>query len=208
MRSKKQPDDQKRTFVDEARRAQLIRCTIEAIDELGFHKASLAEIAKSAGITKGAIFYHFANRDELIDSVAAEVAGAGMAYILPKVQAAETPRAQLRAYVEAFVSALDVDPAAIRVLYAIGQSSYDAEGHSKYIDDRELQETAIAPLEEILRRGQESGELGEFDIRSMALMIRSTLEALPHTARGYPDLDLTAYGQNLITFFERGCGVP
>ena len=72
MRSKKQPDGE-RTFVDVARRAQLVECAIDAIADVGYRKASLAEIARRAGITKGAIFYHFANREELIEAVFAHV---------------------------------------------------------------------------------------------------------------------------------------
>lgn len=208
MRSKKQPDGQtERTFVDQARREQLVRCAIDAIAELGYHRASLAEIAKRAGITKGAIFYHFANRDELIRAVFTQVITAGSEYILPRVRAAETPRAELRAYVSAFVEALTVDPKAIQVLYSIGQNFTDEAGRSPCLHDPALQEAAIAPLADILRRGQEAGEFGEFTVRSMALMIRATLEAIPTFMTAYPDLDLAAYGQDLITLFERACAV-
>jgi AcrR family transcriptional regulator len=206
VRSKKQPvGEDGRTFVDIARRAQLVRCAIDAIAEVGYQRASLAEIARRAGITKGAIFYHFANRDELIEAVFAEVITAGRDFMLPRIQTAETPREQLRAYVSAFVEALDVDPKAIQVLYTIGQQYIDEEGRSKFLYDPALQEAALAPLQDILRRGQEAGQFGEFSVRSMAMMMRATLEAIPTFVTAYPDLDLTTYGQDLITFFERAC---
>jgi AcrR family transcriptional regulator len=208
VRSKKQPGGQTdRTFVDVARRAQLIQCTIDAIAELGYQRASLAEIAKRAGITKGAIFYHFANREELIEAVFNHVITSGAEFLLPRVQAEPTPRGQLRAYVTAFVEALSVDPKAIRALYTIGQHHTDDEGRLRFLHDPALQEAAVAAFEDILRRGQESGEFGDFPIRSMALMMRATLEAIPTYASAYPDLDLTAYGQDLITLFERACDV-
>lgn len=202
MRSKKQPSGE-RTFVDLARRAQLIECTIDAIDDVGYQKASLAEIARRAGITKGAIFYHFANRDELIEAVFAHVLTAGADLVMSRVRLAETPRAQLRAYVGAFVESLHVNPRGIRVLYEIGNHIADADGRPRLPHDRELQEAAIAPIVDILRRGQEAGEFGEFEPRAMAMMIRATLEALPNYAIAYPDLDIDAYGAELVTFFER-----
>ncbi|MGH3878740.1 MAG: TetR/AcrR family transcriptional regulator [Actinophytocola sp.] len=192
-----------RTFVDIARRAQLIECTIDAIDDVGYQKASLAEIARRAGITKGAIFYHFANRDELIEAVFTHVLTAGTELIMSRIRLAETPRAQLRAYVEAFVESLHINPRGIRVLYAIGDHITDEEGRPRLVHDRNLQEAAIAQLVDILRRGQEAHEFGEFDTRSMAMMIRATIEAMPTYAIAYPDLDIDGYGADLMTFFER-----
>lgn len=194
--------------MDEARRAQLIQCTMDAIDEVGYKRATLTEIATRAGITKGAIFYHFANRDELMNAVFLHVLNAGSAYILGAVRAAETPRDQLRAYVQAFVASLKVDPRAIRVLFVIMRNLAD-ENHGRQWspEDLALQESAIAPLEDILRRGQEAGEFGDFDVRSMALMIRGATEMIPPYMDAYPGLDTEAYGRDLVLFFERACGV-
>jgi AcrR family transcriptional regulator len=207
--SNNQSDSQnRRTFVDEARRAQLIQCAIDAIDEVGYKRATLTEIATRAGITKGAIFYHFANRDELMNTVFMHVVNAGSEFILAGVRAAETPRDQLRAYVQSFVASLRVDPRAIRVLFVIMRNLAD-ENHGREWspEDLAMQEAAIAPLQDILRRGQEAGEFGEFDVRSMALMIRGTTEMIPPYLDAYPGLDTEAYGRDLVLFFERACGV-
>jgi AcrR family transcriptional regulator len=204
VRSKKQPDGE-RTFVDVARRAQLVQCTIDAIAEVGFEHASLAEIAKRAGISKGAIFYHFANRDELIDAAFTEVITAGANYILPRVQAATTPTEQLHTYIRAFVDGVTIDPRVVTVLLAIGQHLTDEKGLPRLLRDTALQEMAIAPMEDILRRGQESGEFGEFTVRTMALSLRATLEAIPSQLIAYPGLDIEAYREDLITHFDRAC---
>jgi hypothetical protein len=136
-----------------------------------------------------------------------EVVTAGSNYLLPRVRAAATPLEQLRAYVGGFVEALDVDPKAIQVLYTIGQQFTDEEGRPRFLHDPVLQEAALAPLEDILRRGQQAGEFGEFTVRSMAMMMRATLEAIPTFVTAYPGLDLAGYGRDLITFFERACAV-
>ena len=67
MRSEKGAGGQKpRSFIEEARRAQIISSAIEVIAELGFARASLAQIARHAGISKGVISYHFAGGEVLI----------------------------------------------------------------------------------------------------------------------------------------------
>jgi AcrR family transcriptional regulator len=193
--------------VDVARRAQLVQCAVDAIAEVGYQKASLAEIARRAGITKGAIFYHFANREELFEAVFAHVLSTGSEFILTRVRAATTPREQLRAYVSAFAESIEVDPKAVQALFAIGQQHADEEGRSQFARNPELQEAALATLVDILRRGQEAGEFGEFNVRSMAMMMRATLEAMPTYAAVYPGLDLAAYSHDVIAFVERACGV-
>ena len=66
-----------RSFIEEARRAQIVGFAIDTIAELGYGQASLARIAGRAGISKGVIGYHFAGKDDLMREVVAEVSDAG-----------------------------------------------------------------------------------------------------------------------------------
>ena len=60
----------------------IIAATLEAIDELGYHRASTTEIVKRAGMSRGAMLHHFPTKVELLsaafkqlhDEVAADVA--------------------------------------------------------------------------------------------------------------------------------------
>lgn len=48
------------------------RLVVAAADQFaaqGFVKASLADVSRSAGVTKGALFFHFSTKDELADAV-------------------------------------------------------------------------------------------------------------------------------------------
>ncbi|MFD6455458.1 TetR family transcriptional regulator, partial [Nocardia sp. NPDC060220] len=53
MRPENKPDGQHRSFIEEARRRQIIAATVEVVSELGYANASLARIAERAGISKG-----------------------------------------------------------------------------------------------------------------------------------------------------------
>lgn len=48
---KKMPSEGKQSFIAEARREQIIEAAINTLDEIGYVKASLAQIAKNAGIS-------------------------------------------------------------------------------------------------------------------------------------------------------------
>ena len=65
---KKKPVEEKKTFIEEARRKQIIDAALQTIAEQGYTQTSFAEIAKSLGITKGLIAYHFNGKHDLITS--------------------------------------------------------------------------------------------------------------------------------------------
>ncbi|MEQ6854825.1 TetR family transcriptional regulator [Lysinibacillus capsici] len=52
-------DSNKNTFIQEARKQQIIEATIATLDDIGYVKASLAQIAKRASISTALISYHF-----------------------------------------------------------------------------------------------------------------------------------------------------
>ena len=55
MPTKSKPVEEKKTFIEEARRKQIIDAALQTIAEQGYTQTSFAEIAKSLGITKGLI---------------------------------------------------------------------------------------------------------------------------------------------------------
>ena len=50
-------------------RESLLRAALEVFDRRGVARASLAEIAHEAGVTRGALYWHFKSREELFDAL-------------------------------------------------------------------------------------------------------------------------------------------
>src|SRR3989304_9337396 len=97
MRPKSSPSGRKpMSFIEAARRGQIVACAIETIATLGYARASLAEVAKRAGISKSVISYHFAGKDELIREVISEVYSAAITFMVPRITAAPDGREKLR----------------------------------------------------------------------------------------------------------------
>ena len=67
-------DEPERTFIETARRAQIVAAAIDTIAEEGYPGASFARIAERLGISRGLISYHFAGKDDLIKQVIHEAA--------------------------------------------------------------------------------------------------------------------------------------
>lgn len=69
------------------RRAEIVRVAIRAFRTRGYHAVSMTEIATAVGVTKPALYLHFASKDALFAAVIAEVGRA----LRERVLAAGTP---------------------------------------------------------------------------------------------------------------------
>jgi AcrR family transcriptional regulator len=98
MRAKTRPvRAENRSFTETARRAQIVDCAIGTIAEMGFAKASVDQIAKRAGVSKGVITYHFPNKEEIVSAVIETVVAAARAYMVPRIMAETSAAGRLRA---------------------------------------------------------------------------------------------------------------
>jgi AcrR family transcriptional regulator len=52
-----------------ARRAQIVGCAADVIAQAGYAQATMAEIARQAGVAKSVISYHFADKNELMQEL-------------------------------------------------------------------------------------------------------------------------------------------
>jgi AcrR family transcriptional regulator len=83
-------------------RARLVAAAVAVVREKGFERTTLADVAQRAGLTTGAIYGNFANRDELFLAVARERAPP----ILPRLRPGMSFREQMRALAEAVIAAV------------------------------------------------------------------------------------------------------
>lgn len=186
-----------RTFTEKARRAQVVRAAIETIAELGYSKASFAQIAKRAGLSStGLISYHFASRDDLIEEVVREVLGAIGAHMANRLAGTDDrPPELLRSYILGnveFISTHRDEMKALVEIFLAGGFAYGAE------EER----ITVSPLERILRRGQREGTFRRFDVTVMATLIQRAIDGLPFLLGANPNLDVTRYGAEVATVFE------
>jgi len=57
----------------EKRRAQLIKAAMKVISKKGYAKATTEAIASQAGLTKGALYFHFGNKEDILFAVVKEL---------------------------------------------------------------------------------------------------------------------------------------
>ncbi|GGM40098.1 TetR family transcriptional regulator [Longimycelium tulufanense] len=194
-------DQVRRSFIEEARRAQIVRAAIETIAEIGYAKASFAQIARRAGISPGLISYHFAKREELIMEVMFSVYGSMDRALSDRTEDAASCTEALRALIENFVRyCADHAVEMLAVARIAASGANDAAKARDWVDRG--REEALTELEEMFREGQRAGEFREFSPRVMAVSVLAALEATPVELIARPDTDIDAYADELATMFE------
>ncbi|MBF6192534.1 TetR family transcriptional regulator [Nocardia implantans] len=201
MRPESSTGGQRRSFIEEARRRQIIAAAVEVISEGGYANASLARIAERAGISKGVISYHFEGKDDLMTQLVVQLYVSAAEYIAPRVAAAAGPRAGLLAYLESNLGFIDANTTYVAALVEVVTNLRDADGNPKF-SSADGERDIIAPLADILAEGQRGGEFGEFDPLLMAKSIRDAIDGAAGRAVREPDFAMDAYASHLCRLFD------
>jgi len=102
------------------RRQALVDAAAAAFRELGYHAASMREVAGRVGMLAGSMYYHFASKDELLLAVYAEGVRRISSQVESEIEGLEDPVERLRAALEAHLDAVldgsDYVQVVIRVL--------------------------------------------------------------------------------------------
>ncbi len=201
------PTPVRRSFIEEARRAQIVGCAIDTIAELGYGRASLARIAQRAGISKGVIGYHFAGKEELLTEVVAEVLSRAAAYMRPRIGGQSTGRETLNAYIASNLGFMSEHRNHVIAVAEIARNSRGPEGSSSF--DPAILEGATAALARLLADYQSRGEFrADFDAQVMAGAIRAAIDAVPRALVRNPSLDVEHYAHELATLFDLATQSP
>jgi len=186
------------SFIQAARRQQIIAAAIATVTAVGYGQASLARIADQAQISKSIISYHFANKDELLEQVVVQVVGEWSTFMRPFLDAETTATGRLAAYIRSRLAYMRDNHTRLIAVAEIIVNHRGPDGKPVFA---ERDADPVADLVAILREGRKSGEFRAFDPAVLAMTITQGIDgALSYWAE-HPDTDLTAYGEELVTLF-------
>ncbi|MCZ8539843.1 TetR/AcrR family transcriptional regulator [Psychrobacillus psychrodurans] len=200
----KSTNQKEMSFIEKARRSQIVECAIETIAEIGYAQASLGQIAKRAKISKGVISYHFANKEELLDQIAIEYYTAWQSYIAPLIEAQKSPKEMLRVYIESNLTFIEENRKHVIAVIEVVSNKRTADGKFGFASDHD--ETILLPIENILTLGMQDGIFREFtrsSLRVMALTIRNAIDGFTLELMKKSHLDVQEYTRELVTLFEK-----
>lgn len=190
------PTDTRSYRSSDERRREIVDATIRVLAEQGFAATSFARICEAAGFSSTRmVSYHFREKAALMQAVVERVVQDAAAVMVPAMEAEETWRGKLSAYVGANLRFLaDHRRAARAVIEVIANAPRT---------DNELREdTSAMLLAVLLTHGQEAGEMGEFDPHVVARAIRATIDAFATTMPSSPGATEAAITE-IVALFAR-----
>ncbi|MFH9069931.1 TetR/AcrR family transcriptional regulator [Streptomyces alboflavus] len=192
------------TFTEQARRRQLIECTIDLISTKGYPATSLSAIAERAGLSKAAVLYHFSSKDNLTRATLDHVLEEFTAYVGERVAAEADPRAAVMAYVRAMIGYQQAHRRHVRV---ITEMLLDDHGGTR-LKTPGGHDTAgrWQALADLLAAGQRAGAFRPFDVRTVSLAVGGAIDGVIGHWLAHPDLDLDAAADELETFTLNAIG--
>lgn len=99
----------RRLDVEDVRRRQLINATIEAIADVGFSAATIAQIARRADVSTGLVAFYFGDKDGLLEATLRHLSRELARGVALRLRDATTPRERLRAIIESSLGASQFD---------------------------------------------------------------------------------------------------
>ncbi|MEW2495378.1 TetR family transcriptional regulator [Streptomyces nodosus] len=136
------------------RRAHLIQAVIDTTAETGLRSLSLADVARKAGLTRGAVLYYYDDLDALLR----EAYRAGMERFCDRRDALrdtiESPALLLRETIRAGLPT-GPDDALMRLLYEFDVLAENSPLHSTLVES--MYERQLAAYRAVLERGADAG---------------------------------------------------
>lgn len=189
-------------------RAALLDAAALLFDERGVSRTSLADIAKAAGTTRGAIYWHFADKAALFDAMV-ERATAELASDLPRDQAAIDLAQLCRGLFEA-LEGIACHPHLRRVMrIAIHRVEYVGELDALRARRLSAHRAWTARSERVLAQALAAQvPAPPMDSALAAMGLQALVEGLLHSWLLDPDaFDLPATGRAAVANWLRGLGL-
>lgn len=195
------------SFIEAARRRQIVEAAVEVLAEVGYASTTFARIAEQAGISPALISYHFDGKADLLRQVAEHLDDVIDEALTDAIGEPDSHRDAMRRLIEAQVRYFADHTTQIVAMGRLFTEASDdavnqtlARSHAKALDD----------LEQMLADGQRDGEYRSFPTRPVAVTLLAALSAVPEELLTRPDTDVGTYATTLADFVDaaigNGCG--
>jgi AcrR family transcriptional regulator len=164
----------KRQEISEERKNEILDAALEVFAESGLQEASVDDVVKRAGLSKGTLYWYFKSKDRLIGALMKRFFAQELGKVRKLQQGTGSVRERLLRYSREVEAVMKVMPRALTVeFYAVAIRQKSIRKHLA-----ELYINYCGELAELLREGVDRGEFVKIDTRQMAAAITGLCEGL------------------------------
>ena len=108
----------------EERREQIVEALLRVMAEQGYERASINDIAKTAGLASGLVHYHFKSKQEILLRLIDRLEALADERVQKRLAKATDPLARVDAFIDAHLArSADADPAVVACWVAVAGES-------------------------------------------------------------------------------------
>jgi TetR/AcrR family acrAB operon transcriptional repressor len=137
-----------------ATREELLAQALALFATRGVSNTSLDDVAAAAGVTKGAIYWHFRNKDELFQAILDRIRSRWHDRVLAPVTKASHPRVRLERLFDGYAQLFDETP---EICLFLQRTLLDRQNRRCFERVAEVFERTTAFIERILDDGKRDG---------------------------------------------------
>ncbi len=155
--------------VSKERYQTILQASEKLFGEKGYQGVSIEEIARTAGVSKGLVIYHFGSKENLLVNVLREGTTTLFTQLDTAIQNQNTAKDKIRAAVEMYLSIASAGPALTRMaMIAVFEAAYSESIRKLWLAFMEENLNRFASL---IEEGISSGELKPVDSRLVTQLV-------------------------------------
>lgn len=174
------------TFIEEARRKQILDASVALFSKSGFDQTSLAEIAEMVGISKGVISYHFDGKRDLGEEVIRHGIRQFGQYVQSRVSKQDSGKQKLLEFVSASFDYIEEHPDSYLVYTDTLRCFGTREEKGAMVAWANERTREI--LTQIIKEGQSDGSIGKVPIANLADIVQGVIDGLMEQVAVQPEV--------------------
>lgn len=162
----------------------------------------MTRIAARADVAKGLVWHYFTDKDQLMESTAKATMESMRERIVDALDLDQPVPDIIRSALRLAASQVQTHRSELIALNRIVHNLHRHDGTGRVIAD--FYEESYLGQEELFRRGQAEGSLGEFDTRVMAVTYQGSIDMMLAYLDEHPDVDPHIYAAKLAEILLGG----
>lgn len=163
-----------RPDVSEERKNQILDAAVTVFTRLGFHKARMDDIVEESGLSKGALYWYFKSKDDIILAIMNRIFERELADLRILQQTEGSPSDRLMEFTENAIADLEywlrMLPIAYEFLGLVFRQSFVQQAFKRYLRGY------LKLLEPIIQQGIDQGEFRAIDAKDVAIAAGAIFE--------------------------------
>jgi AcrR family transcriptional regulator len=188
-----------RHLPEQTRREQILSAARKCFVERGYHPTRMEDIAATAGLSKGGVYFHFDSKREVFDALVEEEYQRSLEVMRDIASEKATIPEKMQRLASTFVSSFSSSPDSPRFFIVMGEMALRDEAMALKL--RERQTHFIDEIARLLEQGVAEGFLRPIDSKVMAAVLKALIDGVEGlSALQYPVemSELLATGLQLV----------